>query len=135
MELEHAVDQVLDRAALLRDGGEVAQVLLAGREVVRQVRRAHALVAGDDDLRVQRGDRVDAHRPAYQIMVNPPQGIRETAARYAVPSPSVEIRGHDAIYARVTRAYEMFIADGEYLFEQDGEVVRHAGARSEERRV
>ena len=65
---------------------------------------------------------------AYQIMVNPPQGIRETAARYAVPSPSVEIRGHGAIYARVTRAYEMFIADGEYLFEQDGEVIRHAGA-------
>jgi hypothetical protein len=64
----------------------------------------------------------------YQIMVNPPQGIRETAAHYGVPVPSVEIRGHDAIYARVTRAYEMFIADGEYVFEQQGEVVRHAGA-------
>ena len=65
----------------------------------------------------------------YQIMVNPPQGIRETAAHYGVPVPSVEIRGHDAIYARVTRAYEMFIAGGEYLFEQQGELVRHAGQR------
>jgi hypothetical protein len=64
----------------------------------------------------------------YQIMVNPPQGIRETAAHYGVPVPSVEIRGHDAIFARVTRAYEMFIAEGEYLFEQQGELVRHAGA-------
>jgi hypothetical protein len=64
----------------------------------------------------------------YQIMVNPPQGIRETAAQYGVPVPSVEIRGHDAMYARVTRAYEMFIADGEYVFEQQGEVVRQAGA-------
>ena len=64
----------------------------------------------------------------YQIMVNPPQGIRETAAHYGVPVPSVEIRGHDAIYARVTRAYEMFIAGGEYLFGQQGELVRHAGA-------
>lgn len=64
----------------------------------------------------------------YQIMVNPPQGIRETAAHYGVPVPSVEIRGHVAIYARVTRAYEMFIADGEYVFEQQGEVVRPAGA-------
>ena len=63
----------------------------------------------------------------YQIMVNPPQGIRETAAHYGVPVPSVEIRGHDAIYARVTRAYEMFIADGEYFFVQQGEVVQHAG--------
>ena len=64
----------------------------------------------------------------YQIMVNPPQGIRETAAHYGVPVPSVEIRGYDAIYARVTRAYEMFIADGEYVFERQGEVVRPAGA-------
>jgi len=64
----------------------------------------------------------------YQVMVNPPQGIRETAAQYGVPAPAVEIRGHDALYSRVTRAYEMFIADGEYRFEQHGEVIRHAGA-------
>ena len=64
----------------------------------------------------------------YQIMVYPPQGIRETAERYGVPAPSVEIRGYDAMYARVTRAYEMFIADGEHVFERQGEVVRHAGA-------
>jgi hypothetical protein len=64
----------------------------------------------------------------YQIMVNPPQGVRETAAEYGVPVPAVEIRGHDAIYARVTRAYEMFVAAGEYRFEQHGETVRHAGA-------
>ena len=64
----------------------------------------------------------------YQVMVSPPAGIRETAAHYGVPFPSVEIRGHDALYARVTRAYEMFIADGEYLFEQHGEAIRHAGA-------
>lgn len=64
----------------------------------------------------------------YQVMVNPPQGIRETAAHYGVPAPSIEIRGHDALYARVTRAYEMFIADGEYAFEQHGEAVRHPGA-------
>jgi hypothetical protein len=65
---------------------------------------------------------------SYQIMVNPPQGIRETAGHYGTPAPPVEIRGHDAMYARVTRAYEMFIADGEYIFEKQGEVVRQAGA-------
>ena len=64
----------------------------------------------------------------YQVMVNPPQGIRETAERYGVPVPPVEICGCDAMYARVTRAYEMFIADGEHVFEQQGELVRHAGA-------
>src|SRR5712691_1340885 len=33
MQLEHPVDQVLHRAALVREGGEVSQVPLAGREV------------------------------------------------------------------------------------------------------
>jgi hypothetical protein len=64
----------------------------------------------------------------YQIMVNPPHGIRETADRYGVPVPPVEVCGHDAMYARVTRAYEMFIAGGEYVFERQGEVIRQAGA-------
>src|SRR4029077_2735616 len=63
MYLEHAVDQVLHRAALLREGREVTQVHLAGREVLWPVRRPHALVSGNDDLRVQRGDRVDAGDP------------------------------------------------------------------------
>lgn len=65
---------------------------------------------------------------AYEVMINPPQGVRDTAAEYAVPVPPIEIRGHDALYARVTRAYEMFVAGGEYRFEQDGDVIRHAGA-------
>ena len=63
----------------------------------------------------------------YQVMVNPPQGIRDTATHFGVPFPAVEIRGYDAMYARVTRANEMFVAPGEYVFEQDGAVVRHAG--------
>lgn len=64
----------------------------------------------------------------FQVMVNPPAAIRETASHYAVPFPAVEVHGHDALFSRVTRAYEMFVADGEYAFEQQGEVVRHAGA-------
>jgi hypothetical protein len=64
----------------------------------------------------------------FQVMVNPPAGIRDTAAHYAVPFPSVQIHGYDALYARVTRAYDMFVAPGEYVFERAGEVVRHAGA-------
>src|SRR3984893_4996153 len=67
MQLEHAVDQVLHRAALLREGGEVTQVPLAGREVLWQVRRPHALVTGDDYLRVQGGDRVDAGDPGLSL--------------------------------------------------------------------
>src|SRR4029078_6949627 len=60
-------DQVLDRAARVREGGEVAQVPLTGREVLRQVGRAHALVTGDDDRRGQSGDRVDAGDPGFPL--------------------------------------------------------------------
>src|SRR5437870_1232652 len=67
MQLEHAVDQVLHRAALLREGGEVTQVPLAGREVFWSVRRPHALVTGNDGLRVQGGDRVDAGDPGLAL--------------------------------------------------------------------
>ncbi|MFF0501902.1 hypothetical protein ACFYU5_36330 [Nocardia aobensis] len=64
----------------------------------------------------------------YQILVNPPEGIRDTARQYGVSAPAVEVRGYDAMFARVTRAYEMFVADGEHFFEAEGEPVRHAGA-------
>src|SRR6266567_3430546 len=69
MQLKHAVDQVLHGAALLREGGEVTEVPLAGRKVLGQVRRPHALVTGDDDFRVQSGDRVDAGDPGFSLRV------------------------------------------------------------------
>jgi hypothetical protein len=65
---------------------------------------------------------------AMQVLVNPPQGIRETAAHYGIAFPPLEVRGHDAFDTRVGRAYEMFVAPGEYVFERDGEPVRQPGA-------
>ena len=35
VQLEHGVDQIVHRVALVRDGGEVAEVLLAGLEILR----------------------------------------------------------------------------------------------------
>jgi hypothetical protein len=60
---------------------------------------------------------------AVHVLVNPPQAIRDDAARLAVPAPSPEVHGIDALDARVTRAYEMFVAAGEYHFETDGDAV------------
>jgi hypothetical protein len=57
------------------------------------------------------------------VLVNPPQGVRDAAAELAVPAPPLEVRGFDALEARVARAYEMFVAAGEYRFEADGEAV------------
>jgi len=67
VQVEHAVDQLLDRAAPVRDRGEVAQVLLARCEVLRKVGGTDTLVTSNHDLRVQRGDRVDAGDPRLTL--------------------------------------------------------------------
>ncbi|MFI1919205.1 hypothetical protein [Nocardia sp. NPDC020380] len=63
----------------------------------------------------------------YQTLVRPPQAMRDSADELGMPWPEVEIRGHTALFARVTRAYERFVATGEFAFERDGELVRHLG--------
>lgn len=62
-----------------------------------------------------------------QVLVNPPQEIREAAAHYGIAHPPLVVTGHDAFEARVGRAYEMFVEPG-YVFERDSEPVRQRGA-------
>ena len=57
---------------------------------------------------------------AAQVLVDPPQAMREAVAELAFPVPRLEVRGHDEIDRRVTRAYEMFIEPGEYTFKATG---------------
>lgn len=52
-----------------------------------------------------------------QVLVDPPQEVRDAAAGLAFPVPRFEVRGHDEIDRRVTRAYAMFIEPGEYTFQ------------------
>lgn len=63
-----------------------------------------------------------------QTLVNPPDVIREGAAHYGIAHPPLLVTGHDAFEQRVGRAYAMFIAPGQYVFELEGEPVRQAGA-------
>ena len=51
-----------------------------------------------------------------QVLVDPPQAMRDAATELAFPVPHLEVRGHGEIDRRVTRAYEMFIEPGEYTF-------------------
>jgi hypothetical protein len=55
-----------------------------------------------------------------QVLVDPPQAMRDAVTELAFPVPRVEVRGHDEIDRRVTRAYEMFIEPGEYTFKATG---------------
>jgi hypothetical protein len=51
-----------------------------------------------------------------QVLVDPPQAMRDAVNELAFPVPRLEVRGHDEIDRRVTRAYEMFIEPGECTF-------------------
>ncbi len=49
-------------------------------------------------------------------ILQPPQEIRRAAAGLGFPSAVLEARGHDALEVRVSRAYEEFVAPGEFTF-------------------
>ena len=59
-----------------------------------------------------------------QVLVDPPQDVRDAAERLQFPPPSLEVRGYEALAARVARAYEMFVAPGEHVFRRGGDVLR-----------
>ncbi|WP_327113234.1 hypothetical protein OHB12_30965 [Nocardia sp. NBC_01730] len=59
-----------------------------------------------------------------QVLVDPPQALREALTALSFPIPTVEIRGYEALDRRVGRAYEMFIAPGEHMFTPSGPTVR-----------
>ena len=51
-----------------------------------------------------------------QILVDAPQEARAAADRLRFRKPIFEVHGYEALEVRVTRACEMFIARGEFLF-------------------
>ena len=65
---------------------------------------------------------VDLWAPAgAQVLVDPPQAMREAATELAFPVPRLEVRGHDEIDRRVAQAYAMFVEPGEYTFKAIGD--------------
>jgi hypothetical protein len=58
------------------------------------------------------------------VLHSPPEQIRESAASLAFPAPALEIRGYEALDARVTHAHEQFVAAGSFTFKASGEPSR-----------
>jgi hypothetical protein len=56
-------------------------------------------------------------------LLEPPREARDAAAELVIGAV-FEARGHAALEARVTRAYEQFVASGEYVFRPRGEARR-----------
>ena len=59
-----------------------------------------------------------------QILVDPPEEVRAAADHHQFPVPPLEVYGHEALDARVSRAYDNFIAGGEYRFVAGAEPAR-----------
>lgn len=59
-----------------------------------------------------------------QVLVDPPQAMREALAQLSFPIPTVQIRGYEALDRRVDRAYDEFVAPGEHVFVGKGPAVR-----------
>jgi hypothetical protein len=57
---------------------------------------------------------------ALQVL-QPPQEMKEEAARIGMRTVALEARGHDALEFRVRRAYEEFVAPGEAVFRAHGD--------------
>jgi hypothetical protein len=57
-------------------------------------------------------------------VLQPPQELREIAARVGFPAAVLEARGHDALDVRVARAYEDFIGTGRHRFRARGDAER-----------
>lgn len=67
--------------------------------------------------------------PDGEHILKPPQEIRETAAQLGFPGATLAARGHHELEARVARAYDEFIAPGEFEFRlRPGSVDRLANA-------
>jgi hypothetical protein len=57
-------------------------------------------------------------------ILEPPVEIRDSADSLGFVAPALEARGHEALAARVTRAYEMFVEPGEFAFRTRGNAAR-----------
>ena len=63
-----------------------------------------------------------------QVLVDPPQEMRDAATALAFPVPRLEVRGHDEIDRRVSQAYAMFVEPGVHTFVAAGHAVLLAPA-------
>lgn len=56
-----------------------------------------------------------------QVLVDPPEDVRQAASSLAFPIPRFEVRGHNEIDRRVSKAYAMFVEPGEFTFKATGD--------------
>ena len=58
--------------------------------------------------------------PTGQHVLDPPEELRTTANALGFAAPTLELRGHAALEARVARAHDEFVAPGKHFFRSRG---------------
>ena len=76
----------------------------------------YAAVWNEPDPGLRRKAVEDLWAPDGVHVLQPPQDLRDQAARLGFAEPVLVARGHAELEARVTRAHEEFVATGEYAF-------------------
>ncbi len=70
----------------------------------------------DPDEEARRRSVRDLWAPGGRPVLLAPQEMRQQAAALGFPTPLLEVRGHEELDARVTRAYEAFVGSGNFVF-------------------
>jgi hypothetical protein len=90
---------------------------LAGMNDLRELADRYVAVWNEPDPDVRRDLIRSLWAPhGAQVLVDPPEEVRAAADRLQFRVPPFEVHGYGALDARVTRAYEMFVESGEYVF-------------------
>ncbi|HEY7071393.1 MAG TPA: hypothetical protein VH479_14800 [Acidimicrobiales bacterium] len=88
----------------------------------------YAAVWNEPDAGRRHQQITDLWAPAgRQVLVDPPEEVRAAAEHHQFLAPPLTVHGHEALEARVTRAYDNFIAAGDYVFVASGPATRLLG--------
>jgi hypothetical protein len=82
----------------------------------RDLVRRYVAVWHEPDAELRRKAVHDLWAEDGAHVLAPPQEMRQAAAGLGFPSLVLQARGHEELEVRVTRAYDEFIASGEYTF-------------------
>ena len=82
----------------------------------KRLAERYAALWNQPDPEVRRRIIRELWAPGGEHVLEPPQELRRPAQALGFEAPTLEIRGYAAIQTRAARAYEEFVAPGEYVF-------------------
>ena len=89
-----------------------------------QLAQRYVAVWSEPDRATRREAIEQLWAPDGAHVLHPPVEIRDAATALGFVHTTLVARGYDEIEARVTRAYDEFVAPGEYRFRSSGQAVR-----------